>query len=450
MASSVDSDSANRPCVVLKIGTSTLIDDTRGVVRLTALARIAEVAFHLRNSGWDVVLVSSGAVGVGATKLGLMGQAPPNLATKQAMAAVGQAHLVHLYDTCLASYGQINAAQVLLSAETLTKQSTHSNAVQTMQALIDFGVVPIVNENDTTAHHKIRVGDNDTLSSMVAGMLAGRSQAESRQATVLLLITDVDGLYTANPSVVSSAAPIRHLRSEDITQLRQRMMSGTAPLCSVNAEGTAEIDEDADSGTPSAAAAEDTGGAGSAFGTGGMQTKLQAAALASASGVLTGILNNTRIEEIPELLKQIFPTADPEENHGPELVKRVLTLDHGTWCLPSEAATARMLSAHKRWLLSIPPMGRVTVDAGAAKALLNKHSLYAAGCTHVHGVFNSSDVVRVMDESQIEIARALVAYSSAEMRELLGQHSGDIEELLGHTGPESVAHRNNIVLLAEK
>ncbi len=448
MASSVDSDCTKRPCVILKIGTSTLIDDSRGVVRLTALARIAEVAFQLRNAGWDVVLVSSGAVGVGATKLGLMGQAPPNLATKQAMAAVGQAHLVHLYDTCLASYGQLSAAQVLLSAETLTKQSTHSNAVQTMQALIDFGVVPIVNENDTTAHHKIRVGDNDTLSSLVAGMLAGRSQSETRQPTVLLLITDVDGLFTANPSVVSSAAPIRHLRSEDITQLRQRMMSGVAPLCSVNSDGTAEIE--AEASTPSAAAAEDTGGAGSAFGTGGMQTKLQAAALASASGVLTGIVNNTRIEEIPELLRNLFPTSAPEESPGPELIKRIQALDHGTWCLPSEAATTRMLSAHKRWLLSIPPMGRITVDAGASKALLNKHSLYAAGCTHVHGVFNSSDVVRVMDESQVEIARALVSYSSAEMRELLGQHSGDIEELLGHSGPESVAHRTNIVLLAEK
>jgi glutamate 5-kinase len=283
-------------------------------------------------------------------------------------------------------------------------------------------------------------------------MLAGRTQSDAKQPTVLLLITDVDGLFTANPSVVASAAPIRHLRSEDITQLRQRMMSGVVPLCDVNSEGTAEIDAHGaavDVSTPSAAA-EDTGGAGSSFGTGGMQTKLQAAALASASGVLTGIVNNTRIEQIPGLLATLFPEHEPDDTPASDLIKRVQALDHGTWCLPSSAATTRILSAHKRWLLSIPPMGRLTVDAGAAKALVNKHSLYAAGCTHVHGVFNSSDMVRVMDENQVEIARALVSYSSAEMRELLGQHSGDIEELLGHAGPESVAHRGNIVLLAEK
>ena len=243
--------------LVVKVGTSSLIDDSRGSLKLSAICRVCETLTDLRRKGLQVVLVTSGAVGAGCQRLGVDRKSVARLATKQALAAIGQGALLRRYDDIFAGLGQ-HAAQVLLTLDNVATRSQYRNASATFEELLNMGVIPIVNENDTVATQELRFGDNDTLSAQVAIMIG---------ADWLFLLTDVDALYTANPNTNPNARAIRVV--EDVNVL---------------------------------AGAVDTQGTGSKYGTGGMSTKLTAAHLASAAGVTTVICSSVEPESIERVV----------------------------------------------------------------------------------------------------------------------------------------------------
>ena len=375
---------ASQAVVVVKVGTSSLIHPEKATVKVPAIAAVVETVCELQEAGWRVVLVSSGAVGVGCTKLKVK-QRPTELAKLQALAAVGQCHLMHLYDSFLSLSGR-TAAQVLMSAHVLSDRESHSAATSTLQALLDMpNVIPIVNENDTTAHQELRVGDNDTLSALVASMVHARA---------LVLVTDVDALCTANPSLDPAAVPIRTVPADAITHLRQQLLQGVTPLSlpSSGIDAGAAVSETLSSSDSAPSAA---GSGGTQWGTGGMQTKLQSASLAAASGTVTAIVSNAALGSIVSALQDVFGAPGSEFTPLDEVTSRCAAQSFGTWCLPSAASQSRTLNAHKRWVLSLTPMGAVRVDAGAATAVCAKKSLFAAGCKGIAGAWNASVRARV-------------------------------------------------------
>mmetsp|Transcript_3601 Transcript_3601/g.11664 ORF Transcript_3601/g.11664 Transcript_3601/m.11664 type:complete len:411 (-) Transcript_3601:736-1968(-) len=377
-----------RCTIVVKVGTSSILRGDSGTLALSTLACLVETLATLRARGHDVVLVSSGAVGVGCQRLGLA-ERPKRLAELQAMAAIGQPHLMRYYDEFFSALRQ-PIAQVLLSADALDSRSGYRNAQATLDELLRRGVIPVVNENDSVAISELRFGDNDTLSALVA-VLVGASH--------LFLATDVDALYTANPHV---APPPGQPPAEPIREV--------ADVC----EALARAEEAAAGG----------GGSGSAWGTGGIATKLRAARLAAAAGVTTVI----------------------HSAQEPGAVAAVLggACDVGTRILPQPSSVA----SHKRWLLALPPAsGTLTLDAGACKALARGNSLFFAGVSAVTHPFCERDAVRVLDSAGRELARAVVNYGSEACAALAGRQSREIFDELKYHGPDELAHRRNIVLL---
>lgn len=365
--------------VVVKIGTSSLTQPETGFLSLSTIASLVEVLSQLRREGYRVVLVSSGAVGVGCARLGLT-ERPRSIAMKQAVAAVGQGRLMRVYDDLFTALNQ-PIAQVLLTRGDLAQRSRYVNAHQTFQELLHLGVIPIVNENDTVAIEELKFGDNDTLSALVASLV---------EARWLFLLTDVDRLYSADPRSNPDARPITLVNS--IAKLE---------------------------------ALVDVGDRGSAWGTGGMVTKIAAAKIATTAGVRTVIT----------------------EGRSPQNILRILAGEPlGTWFEPEE----QPFNARKRWIAhGLVPAGRLYLDAGAVKAICEGgKSLLAAGITEVEGEFQSHDAVQVCDRTGQEIARGLVNYNSTELEKIRGVHSEDIITILGYVGAETVIHRDNLVLLA--
>ena len=364
--------------MVLKGGTSSLVREGRaGGVQLARLCGVCEAAARLRGEGFEVVLVSSGAVGVGAETLGLE-EPPSDLAKKQALAAIGQGRLMGLYDNAFSAL-RSKCAQVLLTLENLADESQYKNVQNTFEELFRFGIIPIVNENDTVAVKELRFGDNDTLSAQVANLVG---------ASWLFLLTDVDALYTSNPTSDPSALPIRVV--EDLNSLEA-----------------------------------DVGSAGSSFGTGGMYTKLVAARLAAAGGCHTVICISSRPEEIPKILK------------GERL---------GTVILPlPQSAQAR---GRKRWILGVPAKGEVWLDRGAQKALLKKKSVFAAGVVRVTGEpFDAVEGVMLCNEHGAPLAKGLPNYSASDIAKIQGKPSNEMQDILQYSGPAEVFYRGNICLL---
>lgn len=297
----------------------------------------------MRNEGYRVVLVSSGAVGVGCQRLELEVR-PRLLAKKQALAAVGQVHLMRYYDDLFSAYN-ITCSQVLLTLENLSSRTTYYNAMNTFNELLNYEVIPIVNENDTVAVEQLRIGDNDTLSAQVATLV---------HADWLFLLTDVDALYTANPNVDPSARPI-HL-VPDLWDLE------------VN-----------------------TSTAGTQWGTGGMATKLTAARMATAGGCNVAICHFEDPGNVMDILRG----------------KQV-----GTVFRASNAP----VRGRKRWILSMKSIGELWLDAGAVRAVKDRHcSLFSAGITKVVGNFSDQDVVAICDEEGREFARGLVNYNHIQV-----------------------------------
>ena len=362
-------DAARR--LVVKIGSALLVAADSGRLRLDWLQGLATDVAALRAGGKDVVIVSSGSIALGRRVLGLP-VGPLSLEQSQAAAAVGQIRLAQAYESVLSPHG-ITTAQVLLTLEDTENRRRYLNSRRTLTALLELGVVPIVNENDTVATDEIRYGDNDRLASQVASM-AG--------ADVLLLLSDVDGLYTADPRSSASA---------------ERLESVAAVTPQIEAMA---------------------GGVGSALSRGGMKTKLMAAKAAMRAGCAMAISRGA-VERPLTALAEGAPC---------------------TWFEPDGDPHA----ARKRWILGMKPKGRLTVDAGAVAALLRGKSLLPAGVTAVAGNFSRGDPVEIAGPDGMVVARALAGYDGREAALIKGHRSDRIAELLGHQGRAAIVHRDDM------
>ena len=363
--------------VVVKIGTSSLTDNATGDLRLSAIGPLVETLTHLRREGWRVVLVSSGALGVGCARLGLA-KRPTSIPEKQAVAAVGQGRLMRLYDDMFSSLNQ-PIAQVLLTRADLVHRERYLNAQRTFAQLLDMKVVPIVNENDTVAIEELQFGDNDTLSALVAGLV---------DADWLILLTDVDRLYSADPRLDPEAKPI------------VRVEKGQTLKVKAGERGT------------------------SGWGTGGMVTKLTAAEIATSMGVTMAIASGKTPQNIAKILagEAIGTRFDPDPQ-------------------PSRA--------RKRWIAHVlKPEGKLIVDAGAAKAVYEQgRSLLPAGILAIEGTFEEGAAVSLCDPERRAIARGLTNYSSTDLCSIRGQKSSQIAQILGYNGEQTAVHRDNLVLV---
>ncbi len=365
--------------LVIKIGTSSLTRSQTSQLALSTIATLAETLCDLRRQGNRVILVSSGAVGVGCARLGLS-ERPRAIALKQAVAAVGQGRLIRVYDDLFNTLQQ-PIAQVLLTRSDLVQRSRYLNVYNTFEALLELGVIPIVNENDTVAVEELKFGDNDTLSALVASLV---------EADWLFLLTDVDRLYSADPRSFPDAQPITLVKH--IEQLAQMQVQ--------------------------------TGDRGSQWGTGGMMTKISAARIATAAGVRTVITEG----RFPHNIEKILQGESIGTQFEPQLQ-------------PS--------SARKRWIAyGLIPVGKLLLDEGAIVAICQAgSSLLAAGITAVEGEFDTQEAVQLCDKNGKEIARGIVNYSSAELKQIRGRHSREISAILGYAGAETVVHRDNLALI---
>lgn len=362
--------------MVIKVGSNTLTNMDQNFDTDFIAAMAAQIV-RLRDDGIEVLIVSSGAVAAGRSALGL-GERPRTIPQKQAAAAVGQSRLMRVYEEAFASHG-INVAQLLLTRSDLADRTRYLNARATLETLLECGVIPIINENDTVAVEEIKFGDNDNLSALVTGLI---------EADLLMILTDIDGLYDADPRINSEARLIPLVRTL-----------------------TREIEQAA-------------GGSSSTVGTGGMATKLAAAKKAGKSGAATLIVNG-RTPEI--ILKGVRGEAT------------------GTLILASRES----LTSRKQWIaFTLRPKGKITVDTGAATVLRRDgRSLLPSGITAVEGDFERGSCVRVCDPEGVEFARGITDYSSSEAVKLVGCNSNQIEEILGYRYGDEIIHRDNLVLL---
>lgn len=360
--------------LVVKVGTN-VITTVEGHLDRGRIESLADQVQRIRQTGRRVVLVSSGAIGAGVGQLGL-GSRPTDLPHLQAAAAVGQSYLMAAYESCFKRHG-CHAAQVLLTASDFDSRTRYLNVRNTILTLFEWNCVPIINENDTVSVAEIKFGDNDHLAAMVTNLL---------QAPLLILLTNVDGLYSGDPRDASS------------------QLLTTVPEIDATITGLAANSR-------------------SSLGTGGMRSKLRAARLVTAAGESVIIANGAR----PNVIDEIMTGAS----------LGTLFLPHGG-----------MLSARERWIgLTAQPRGRYAVDAGARVAVAEKgRSLLAIGVVDVIGSFNKGDIVTISDTQGAEFARGLTNYSAADSRRIMGLRSEDIAGVLGPRTYEEVIHRDNLVI----
>lgn len=359
--------------LVVKIGSSLLADPDNGQLKADWLwSLVADVA-DLRAEGKDVMIVSSGAIALGRRRLALKA-GPLKLEESQAAASVGQIALAHIYQDMLAERGLV-AAQILLTLGDTEQRRRYLNARSTIVGLLKLGAVPVINENDTVATNEIRYGDNDRLAARVASMTS---------ADCLILLSDVDGLYSQPPGRPGA---------EHIPELRAV---------------TAEVEDMA-------------GDAGNDLSRGGMVTKLEAARIALQSGT-----------------HMVITSGQP---HHP--LRALKDGARCTWFL----AEANPVAARKRWIAgALVPKGTIKVDFGAAEALRRGNSLLPAGTVAVEGEFDRGDAVRITCPDGREIGRGLAAYASKEARCILGRRSQEIESILGFRGRSEMIHRDDLVI----
>ncbi len=361
--------------VVVKVGSALLVDPETGRLNRAWLETLVDDLRRLRRRGQQVILVSSGAIALGRRHLNLP-RGPLRLEESQAAAAVGQIRLAHAYKELLED-DDITVAQVLLTLEDSEQRRRYLNARATLQSLLALGALPVINENDTVATSEIRYGDNDRLAARVAQMAS---------ADCLVLLSDVDGLYTADPNKDPAAQFIG--RVTDLTPEIQAMGGGSA----------------------------------SAVGSGGMATKLAAARIAVTAGCHMCI-------------------ASGQPRHA---LKRVETSARCTWFVPHASPAA----ARKQWIAgTLRPAGALSVDAGALGALLKGRSLLPAGVISAIGRFDRGDTVSILAPDGREIARGITAYKDADALRILGQRSSAIEGILGFRGRDEMIHRDDMVIL---
>jgi glutamate 5-kinase len=359
--------------IVVKIGSALLVDRATGALRADWLLSLAQDVAWLKGLGKDVVLVSSGSIALGRGVLGLP-KTTLALEQSQAAAAVGQIRLARAYEEVLAPHG-ITTGQVLVTLEDSADRRRYLNSRATMEQLLSLGVVPIVNENDTVATDEIRFGDNDRLAAQIA-VTVGADQ--------LILLSDVDGFYSANPN--EDPAATRYATIDEITpDLEAR-----------------------------------AGDAGSGLSKGGMKTKIMAARTATAAGCAMAITEGSTMHPLRAL-----------ENGA-----------NATWF----TAQTDPQAARKRWINAMKPRGHVTLDAGAVAALARGKSLLPAGITAVSGPFERGDSIALHDPSGRVIGHGLSRYSAAEALQIKGHQSTDIEALLGYPGRAALIHRDDMAL----
>ncbi len=361
--------------IVVKVGSSLLVG--REGLKAGWLDRLADDLAGLHRDGADVLVVSSGAIALGRLVLGLKPGALP-LEAAQAAASIGQIALARAWAEALARHG-ITAGQLLLTYGDTEERRRYLNARATVETLLSYRAIPVINENDTVTTDEIRYGDNDRLAARVATMAS---------ADCVVLLSDIDGLYTAPPQ-----------------------KDPAATLIPVVPKITAEIEAMA-------------GGAASELSRGGMTTKVEAAKIATAGGAHLMIANGTRDNPLGAVMAG-----------GP-----------ATWFLsPSTPVTAR-----KRWIGgTLEPRGTLVVDAGAARALVGGKSLLPAGVVRVEGNFSRGDAVIVRSSEGGEIARGLIAYDAADALRIQGRKTGEIEAILGFSGRSEMIHRDNLVMSGE-
>jgi glutamate 5-kinase len=362
--------------VVVKVGTNVLTGSD-GTLDTSRLKSLAEQVHKLRQSGRKVVLVSSGAIGAGVGRLGL-GKRPTDLRHLQACAAVGQGFLMRAYQESLGEHGT-HTAQILLTAGDFDSRSRYLNVRNTILTLFEWECLPIINENDTVSVAEIRFGDNDHLAALVTNLL---------QAPLLILLTVVDGLYAADPRTDPNASLVSTVPALDETILG---MAGSSR---------------------------------STLGTGGMQSKLRAARLATTAGESVIMANGTR----PSILDAIFAAEQV-----------------GTLFLPQ----GMTMPAWKRWLgFTARPKGRLVVDPGARDAVEHKGtSLLPIGVVRVTGAFGKGDVVALCDAEGVEFGRGLTNYSAADAARICGLRTEQISGVLGTLPYEEIVHRDNLVVI---
>lgn len=379
----VPADSARGPLglarrVVVKVGSALLVDARTGRLNRSWLETLVEDLLRLRRRGAQVILVSSGAIALGRRHLGLSAGAL-RLEESQAAAAVGQIRLAHAYKELLEAH-EVTVAQVLLTLEDSEQRTRYLNARATLESLLRLGAMPVINENDTVATAEIRYGDNDRLAARVAQMTS---------ADCLVLLSDVDGLYTADPNRDTTALFVPSVRRI-----------------------TAQIEAMA-------------GPSLSHVGSGGMATKIAAARIAVGAGCHMCI-------------------AAGAYQHP---LKRIESGARCTWFLPTSSPVA----ARKQWIAgTLRPAGAIHVDAGALRALQAGKSLLPAGVTGTLGRFESGDTVSVLSAAGLEVARGIAAYSDADTARIMGRRSAEIAVLLGFRGSEELIHRDDMVILTHE
>ena len=363
--------------IVVKVGTSTL-NYANGKLNIERIELLVRELSDLANQGREIILVSSGAVGAGLERM-KQTQRPSSIPKRQALAAVGQGILMHLYEKLFAEYGQ-TVAQILLTKENSRQYSQYINSRNALMELLSMGVIPIVNENDAVAVDELKIGDNDTLSATVATLV---------DADALIILSDIDGLYTANPSKDKNAKLI-----SQVDQI------------------TPEIEQMA-------------GGAGTSMGTGGMSTKIKAAKISVNSGITMVIASGT------------------ERN----IVRRLINGENIGTIFPAKEIH---LKRRKSWLAFGKQIaGDIIVDEGCKRAVLSGSSLLAVGIKHIAGNFERGNTVRILSPSGREIARGIVNYDSATLHKIKGHQTSDFAAIIQDKAQiyDEVIHRDNMVIM---
>ncbi len=362
----------NSKIITIKIGSSLLVDKNKKV-RKKWLSSFAKDIQKLKFENKKIIIVSSGAIALGCIKM-RYNKKNLKLDKSQAIASIGQIELMNLFSNTFSKY-KLNISQILLTLEDTEKRRRSLNAKRTLENLFDLDFIPIVNENDTIATSEIKYGDNDRLASRVA---------QISNADTLILLSDVDGLYSKNPKLYKDARIIKVV--ENIND----------DLIDINFKGINEL------------------------GSGGMNTKIEAAKICQLSGCNMIISNGLYLNPINRIIKK----------------------DNYTLFKPKVSK----LDARKKWIIgSVSPKGEIIIDEGAKKALKNGKSLLAAGIKKINGKFDKGDHIKILDKSNKECARGLCSFSSIEVKKILGHHSKDIEKILGYTTKLEVVHKDDMV-----
>ena len=362
----------NSKTIVIKIGSSLLINEKK-IIRQKWILEFCKDVKELLNNKKNVIIVSSGAIALGCKKLNL-NKKNLKLDKSQAVASIGQIELMNLLKKTF-NIKKINLSQILLTLEDTEKRRRAINAKRTFENLFELGFVPVVNENDSIATTEIKYGDNDRLASRVA-QISG--------ADCLVLLSDVDGLYTQNPKLFKNSQLIKEIKNidSDIEKIATKSISQ--------------------------------------HGTGGMKTKIEAAKICQLSGCKMVIANG--LLERP--------------------IKKIIKKNKCTWFLPKISK----LDARKKWIIgSVSPKGELVIDDGAINALKKGKSLLAAGIKKVNGTFSKGDHIKILDKNLKEYARGLSSFSSEETIKIQGQHSNKISELLGYISKSEVVHKDDMV-----